>query len=226
MKAMVLAAGRGSRLAPLTDHCPKPLLEVGGETLLDRVLDQLEQAGFEDIVVNVSWLGEKIKQHLANCRRAARITISDESRERLETGGGICTALPHLAGGPFAVVNADVLTDFSAARLAHTIQAWDAGTLAHLVLVPNPVHNCTGDFSVSEGRLRAGGDWTFAGLSVLTPELFEGYRPHTVFPLVKLLRDAMAKARVSAEVHSGYWNDVGTSERLMLARDWVEQQRQ
>lgn len=221
MKAMVLAAGRGARLAPLTNDCPKPLLEVGRKTLLDRVLDQLEQAGFQDIVINVSWLGEQIQKHLQQRSGRASVMISDESHERLETGGGICTALPYLGNQPFAVVNADVLTDFSLSRLAQAISRWDNATLAHLVLVPNPPHNPGGDFSTSQGLLTDGGNWTFSGLSVLSPELFDGYQPHTVFPLAGLLRNAMAQGRARAEVHQGYWNDVGTPERLQLAREWI-----
>lgn len=220
MRAMVLAAGRGSRLAPLTDVCPKPLLQVGSCTLLERALQGLEVAGFEQIVVNHSWLGGQIVQALEG-RPGAQLQLSNEEEQRLETGGGICQALPHLGEGPFAVLNADVLSDYPLQRLAEKIRHWPAGQLAHLVLVPNPEHNPQGDFSVVSGRLQNRPQATFSGLSVLHPALFEGSEAGAVFPLAPLLRRAAERGLASAELYSGYWNDVGTPERLQAARDWA-----
>lgn len=221
MKAMVLAAGRGARLSPLTDVCPKPLMEVGGQTLLERILCGLEAAGFTRIVVNVSWLGEQIIEVLRQRTSVAEIVISDERDERLETGGGICKALPHLGSGAFAVVNADVLSDYSWPRLAARIAQWSSDELAHLVLVPNPPHNPGGDFGFHQGRLLSEPAYTFAGISVLSAGLFAGQRPGEVFALAPLLRDAVRQQRASAELHTGYWNDVGTRDRLEAARAWA-----
>ncbi len=218
---MVLAAGRGERLSPLTDACPKPLMDVGGWTLLERILAGLESAGFTQIVVNVSWLGEQIVEALAQRRGAAEVIVSDERALRLETGGGICKALPHLGSQPFAVVNADVLSDFRWEQLVPRIAEWPDQHCAHLVLVPNPPHNPRGDFGLEDGKLTNQPRYTFAGISVLTPELFSGFRPGDVFPLAPLLREAAEQRRVTAELHHGYWNDVGTRQRLDAARLWA-----
>ena len=220
MRAMVLAAGRGSRLAPLTDECPKPLLEVGGITLLERTLRGLETAGFERIVLNVSWLGEQIRSAVrARPAGGAEVVISDEGELRLETGGGIYRALSLLGRRPFAVVNSDVLTDFPMARLADQIERWPATRLAHCVLVPNPPHNAGGDFSCDpDGHLHNEPRLTFSGLSVLHPLLFDSWVHGNVYPLAPLLRGAADEGRASAEVWHGYWNDVGTRKRLMEAR--------
>jgi len=219
---MVLAAGRGSRLSPLTDVCPKPLMQVGSLTLLERIVSGLEAAGFTHIVVNVSWLAEQVIETLRDRVGVAKIVISDERDQRLETGGGICKALPHLGSGAFAVVNADVLSDYSCSRLATRVAQWQPEDWAHLVLVPNPPHHPGGDFGLQQGRLTDKPTYTFAGISVLSADLFAGCRPGDVFALAPLLRAAAAQQRVGAELHTGYWNDVGTRERLEAARAWVE----
>lgn len=221
MKAMVLAAGRGSRLAPLTDSCPKPLVEVGGMSLLERVISGLEQAGFTQVVVNVSWLADQVVDALRQRESAAEVLISDERAGRLETGGGVYNALPLLGARPFALVNADVLSDFPAARLAQMIQSWSGQQAAHLVLVPNPPHNTGGDFGLAEGLLTTEPAYTFAGVSVLSAALFDAAPAEPAFPLAPLLRTAAARQQVTAELYRGYWNDVGTHERLRAARAWV-----
>lgn len=218
---MVLAAGRGARLSPLTDDCPKPLMEVGGWTLLERILTGLESAGFTQIVVNVSWLGEQIVEALSRRQGGAEVIVSDERTVRLETGGGICNALPYLGSEPFAVVNADVLSDFRWEQLAQRIAEWPDSQRAHLVLVPNPPHHPGGDFGLQNGMLTNQARYTFAGISILTPELFSGCRPGDVFPLAPLLREAAEGQSVTAELHQGYWNDVGTRQRLDAARAWA-----
>ncbi len=221
MRAMVLAAGRGERLSPLTDTCPKPLMRVGEVTLLERILRELEAAGFSQIVINVSWLAEQIEQAARERKGSAELIISDERDLRLETGGGICKALPHFEQQPFAVVNADVLSDYSGKQLAQRIAAWSAADLAHLVLVPNPAHHPAGDFGLQGGRLTNQPAYTFSGISVLHPALFHGCQPGDVFPLAPLLRAAADADAVSAELHAGYWNDVGTVSRLEAARAWA-----
>lgn len=221
MRAMVLAAGRGSRLRPLTDVTPKPLVEVGGITLLERAIRRLEAAGFDHIVVNVSWLGEQVMAALKQRQGKARIALSDERSGLLDTGGGVHRVLAQFGDTPFALVNADVLTDYPAAALAARIQHWREGDRAHLVLVPNPAHNTRGDFALADSRLCSGGDLTYSGVSVLHPGLFAGVPDEPVFPLAPLLRAAATANRASGEVHRGYWNDVGTPERLVAAREWI-----
>jgi MurNAc alpha-1-phosphate uridylyltransferase len=221
MNIMVLAAGRGSRLAPLTDTCPKPLLDVGGCSLLQRVLLQAQAAGFTAAVINLSWLGEQIRQAVAHWQLDLPVQFSPEMGGRLETGGGIRQALPLLGDSVFAVVNADVLTDFALSRLLQRAQQWPAGDLAHLVLVPNPKHHQQGDFGLVDGRVQNRPEYTFAGISLLHPQLFASSPKEGVFPLAPLLRAAIDAGRVSGELHRGYWNDVGTPQRLDAARSAV-----
>lgn len=221
MRAMVLAAGRGSRLRPLTDVTPKPLVDIGGETLLERAVRGLEAAGFDQIVVNVSWLGDQVVEAVRTRQGSSRMVISDERSGLLDTGGGVRHALAAFSGQPFALVNADVLTSFSATRLAERIRNWRNGELAHLVLVPNPPHNPQGDFALQQGRLQIGGELTYSGLSVLHPALFEGAPSDPAFPLAPLLRKAASRQSASGELHQGYWNDVGTLDRLEAARNWI-----
>jgi MurNAc alpha-1-phosphate uridylyltransferase len=212
MKAMILAAGKGERLRPLTLHTPKPLIRAGGTPLIEYHLKALAAAGFDDIVINHAWLGEQIEAHLGDgARFGVTIRYSAEG-EPLETGGGILHALALLGGEPFVVVNGDVWTDydFGALRRAHQ-------GLAHLVLVDNPAHHAEGDFSLSEGAVRdvpaVGPRLTYSGLAVLSPQLFEGCQPGA-FKLAPLLRNAMALGQVSGEHFQGRWVDVGTHERL------------
>ncbi len=220
LNAMILAAGRGERLRPLTDHCPKPLVEVAGKPLIEHMLDGLENAGVTRCVINLSWLGDTLRAHLqAAWRWDLECVFSDEREQRLETGGGIRKALPVLGSAPFLVVNADVYSDFPLARLARQVRVWPQRRLAHLVLVDNPAHNAAGDFALdAQGQVvDSGPGLTFAGLSVLHPDLFataQGAR----FPLAPLLHAAIAQGRVDGEHHAGLWTDVGTPERLAQIR--------
>ena len=211
MKAMILAAGRGERMRPLTDHTPKALLKAGGKALIEYRIESLAAAGFRDLVINHAHLGAQIEAHLGNGGRyGVRITWSREPDAALETGGGIFQALAWLDGENFLVVNADIWTDYPFARLAGPI----AG-LAHLVLVDNPPQHPQGDFVLQDSRVQAEGTprLTFSGIGVYHRDLFRGCRPGR-FPLAPLLRHAMESGQVSGEHYTGAWRDIGTPERL------------
>jgi MurNAc alpha-1-phosphate uridylyltransferase len=211
MRAMILAAGRGERLRPLTDELPKPLVEVGGKPLIEYHLERLAAAGFREVVINQGHLGNLLPLALGDGGRwRIHIHWSDEQPEALETGGGIFKALPLLGGAPFLVINGDLWTDYPFARLRAVKCDW-----AHLVLVPNPAHNPTGDFALSGARVREMGEprHTFSGVAVYHPRLFADCRPGK-FSVVPLLRSAMRDHIVTGEVWEGQWNDVGTLERL------------
>lgn len=214
MKAMILAAGRGERMRPLTDHTPKPLLVAGGKPLIVHHLERLARAGFRDLAVNHAHLGDRIEAALGDGSRwGVQITYSPEATA-LETGGGIFRALPLLGPGPFLVVNGDVWTDLDFSHLA-----LPTGNLAHLILVDNPPHHPHGDFYLANGLVRAAPPQpdqprlTFSGIGVYHPDLFKGCRPGA-FPLAPLLRAAMAEERVTGEHYRGLWLDIGTPERL------------
>ena len=214
MRALILAAGRGERMRPLTNDLPKPLLPVGGQPLIDYHIRALARAGIRELVVNLSWLGDKLRSYLGDGRRYdVTFAFSEEGPEPLETGGGILHALPLLGPGSFWVVNGDIACDFEFSR-----RTLPYGTLAHLVLVPNPPHNTRGDFSLKDGRIApdsppSGDTRTFAGISLLDPQLFADAQPGC-FPLAPLLRAAAARGAVTGEEHAGRWTDVGTPERL------------
>jgi MurNAc alpha-1-phosphate uridylyltransferase len=211
MRAMILAAGRGERLRPLTDTLPKPLIGLGGKTLIEHHLEALAGAGFREVVINQGHLGDQLPAALGDgARWGVRVHWSDEQPEALETGGGIFKALPLLGKGPFLVVNGDVWTDYPLARLRAVKCDW-----AHLVLVPNPTHNAGGDFALVGARVREEGEarFTFSGIGVYHPRLFEGCSPGK-FSVVPLLRAAMRDHLVTGELHHGAWSDVGTAERL------------
>ena len=214
MKAMILAAGKGERLRPLTLHTPKPLVPVGGMPLIEHHVRALARAGFTELVINHAWLGQQIEDYLGDgARFGVRIAFSAEG-EPLETGGGIQRALPLLGDAPFLLVNGDIWTDYAFAELRRPL----AG-LAHLVLVDNPAHHPDGDFRLQDGRAcaRAGqAGLTYSGIAVLDPALFVGCRPGA-FKLAPLLLDAMALGQVSGEHFRGRWIDVGTHERLAEA---------
>lgn len=212
MKAMILAAGKGERLRPLTLHTPKPLVRAAGVPLIEYHLRALAAAGFGELVINHAWLGQQIEDHLGDGSRfGVSIRYSPEG-EPLETGGGIFKALPLLGDEPFLVVNGDIFTDYAFAQLRKPL----AG-LAHLVLVDNPEHHRQGDFLLAGGQVSdgqgAGQRLTYSGLAVLSPQLFVGCEPGA-FKLAPLLRQAMARGLVSGERHAGRWIDVGTHERL------------
>lgn len=212
MKALILAAGRGERMRPLTDALPKPLLTAGGHLLIEYPLRQLVAAGITDIVINHARLGHLIEQALGDGGRyGATIHYSREGEEQaLETGGGIVNALPLLGDAPFIVVNADVWTDYPFAQLPR-----EPSGDAHLVLVDNPTQHPHGDFALRDGRASNEGDTrlTFSGIGVYRPELFQACVPGN-FPLAPLLRRAINDGRVSAEHYTGRWMDIGSPERL------------
>jgi len=212
MKAMILAAGKGERLRPLTLHTPKPLVRAAGVPLIEYHVRALAAAGFTELVINHAWLGQQIEDYLGDGSRfGVRIAYSAEG-EPLETGGGIFQALPLLGDQPFALINGDVFTDYSFAELRKPL----AG-LAHLVLVANPGHHVGGDFHLQGGQvsdaLANQVNLTYSGIAVLSPLLFAGCQPGA-FKLAPLLRAAMAAGQVSGEQFSGCWVDVGTHERL------------
>jgi len=218
MRAMILAAGRGERMRPLTDSTPKPLLPVAGKSLIEWHLQRLARAGLREIVINHAWLGEQIEAALGEGTRfGVRIRYSPEA-SALETAGGIATALSLLNGGTFLVVNGDVYIEIDFAALAaRAANLGPDSALAHLVLVSNPGHNPAGDFALEGDRVMSAGatKLTFSGVGVYTPELFAGIAPGTRAPLAPLLRKAMADGRVTGEHFSGCWADVGTPARLV-----------
>ena len=198
-------------MRPLTDNVPKPLLRVRGTPLIELHLQKLARIGVADVVINIAWLGNQIRDLLgAGERWGLRIHYSDEGSEALETGGGIFNALPLLGAAPFLVANADVYTDFdfSSLRLA-------ADALAHLVLVPNPPQHPNGDFALKHGLLSQQGRvrWTYSGIGLYRPELFAG-SSNGKFPLLPLLQRAIQAQRLHGELYQGAWSDVGTVERL------------
>ncbi|MGE8497668.1 MAG: N-acetylmuramate alpha-1-phosphate uridylyltransferase MurU [Pseudomonas sp.] len=223
MKAMILAAGKGERLRPLTLHTPKPLVRAAGVPLIEYHIRALAAAGFRELVINHAWLGQQIEDYLGDGTQfGVSIRYSAEG-EPLETGGGIFRALPLLGDEPFLVVNGDVYCDYP---FAHLQQPLDG--LAHLVLVDNPAHHPAGDFSLQQGRVSDGvgeGDClTYSGIAVLSPALFAECQSGA-FKLAPLLREAMADNRVSGEHFSGHWIDVGTHERLAEVEQLLGQER-
>ena len=207
---MILAAGRGERMRPLTDRTPKPLLPVGGRPLIEHHLRRLAAAGYRDVVINLAWLAVQIRDTLGDGQRfGLRIHYSEETQGALETAGGIRHALPLLGDAPFLVVNGDIWCD-------HPLTPRDPGdALAHLVLVDNPAQHPQGDFALHDGRVEDIGArrLTFSGIGYYRPELFAGLSDGPQ-PLAPLLRRTMAQGLVSGEHHRGTWIDVGTPQRL------------
>jgi len=217
MHAMILAAGRGERMRPLTDRVPKCLLQVGGKPLIEWHLQKLAAAGFTQVVINHAWLGEQIEAQLGNgARFGLHIRYSAEG-EALETAGGIAKALPLLGEAAFLAVNGDVYCEFDFASLSSAAASVRSGaTLAHLVLVDNPAHHPSGDFALDAGRVRTEGHakLTFSGIGVYSPALFTGIASGARAQLAPLLRQAMALDRITGQRYDGWWVDVGTPERL------------
>ncbi len=223
MKAMILAAGRGERMRPLTDTCPKPLLHVGGQPLIAWHLQHLAMAGFHDIVINHAHLGTQIEAALGDgAAWGLKIRYSPEPAGALETAGGIANALPLLGNAPFLVINGDIFCDWDVARVkglfANNLAEND---LAHLVLVDNPAHHPQGDFVLTGSRIlpdgtdhRTDNRFTFSGIGVYRPALFSTIPRGQPAKLAPLLRAAAAAHRVSGERHPGRWTDVGTPQRL------------
>lgn len=211
MKAMLLAAGRGERMRPVTDTLPKPLLRVGGRALIAWHLAALARAGIREVVINLSWLGEQLRAALGEGQQfGVRIRWSEEGPVPLETGGGILRAVPLLGPGPFLVVNSDIWTDIDFGRLS-----LEPGAHAHLVLVANPPYHPRGDFAL-EGDVIVNRDserFTYSGVGLYHPEFFHDCTAER-FPLLPLLNRAIAARLARGEVHRGQWCDVGTPERL------------
>lgn len=224
MKAMLLAAGRGERLRPLTDTVPKALVEAGGKPLIVWHLERLARAGIRDAVINISHLGERIVERLGDGGRFGLRLHYSRERERLETAGGIANALELLGRAPFLLVNADVYCECDFARLMN-IQLGDR--LAHLVLVPNPSHRSKGDFSLADGRLGDAAEprYTYAGVAVVAPKLVQSVNRGEKAPLAPLLYDAAARGLLGGEVYRGLWQDVGTMERLAELERFLNERR-
>lgn len=217
-RAMILAAGRGERMRPLTDHTPKPLLPVGGKPLIVWHIERLRAAGFTELVINHAHLGRRLEDALGDGSAfGVRIAWSPEATA-LETAGGIRHALPLLGEEPFVVINGDVFCDADFAALRAATQSLRAeGPLAHLLLVDNPAHHTEGDFRLAaDGHIHADENprLTFAGLGAYHPALFAGLADDTPAKLAPLLREAMNAGKVTGQHHTGRWIDVGTPERL------------
>lgn len=211
MIAMILAAGRGERLRPITAALPKALVEVRGRSLIERHLDALSKAGIETVVINLGWLGEQIMERIGSGRDyGLNVIYSPEGDDILETGGGIHRALPLLGSDPFLVVNADVYTDMPVPP-ASLLE----GDVAHLVLVPTPRYRTHGDFDLREGRVVDCEDpgLTFSGVALYDPTFFDGCEPGR-FPLAPLFRQAANAGLVGGSIYRGLWEDVGTPDRL------------
>lgn len=232
MKAMILAAGFGKRLRPLTEHTPKPLLEVRGKPLIVHHLEALARAGIKEVVINTAWLGEKLEAYLGDGRQYGLAIAWSRETEPLETGGGICQALPLLGSEPFLLVNGDVWTNYPFEQLLR--KSLEKNHFAHLVLVPNPEHNLSGDYCftrqqshderevlsgvlagpVPVEQLEGRQAYTFSGISVMHPQLFGASTSGEAFPLRDVLAPAFQADHISGELYWGEWCDVGTVERL------------
>lgn len=218
MKAMILAAGRGERMRPLTDHCPKPLLPAGGKPLLQWHIEALAKAGIIEIVINHAHLGQQIEDYFGDGSAfGVQLSYSAEA-SALETAGGIRKALHALGEEPFLVINGDVSCEWPVAKALQIAGEWQQGQLAHLVMVPNPPHHLSGDFAL-QGRVVTKpepGDttFTFSGIGVYHPGLFSPVEVGEVAKLAPLLRQAMAAGKVQGELFNGFWMDIGTPERL------------
>jgi MurNAc alpha-1-phosphate uridylyltransferase len=215
MKAMILAAGRGERMRPLTDFTPKPLLKVGGKPLIVWHLERLAQAGFKEVVINHAHLGGQIEQALGNGSLWAMNIQYSPEQQALETAGGIAKALPLLGDQPFLVVNGDIYSEIDFAPLANLAHGLSPN-LAHLLMVDNPPQHPQGDFAMVDGRLCESGATkvTFSGVGVYQPSLFADVDTGQAAKLAPLLRQAMAQKRVTASYFDGIWHDIGTPERL------------
>lgn len=222
MKAMILSAGRGERMRPLTDTIPKPLLPVEGKPIIQFTIEKLVSAGVCEIIINIAHLGQKIKQSLGTGSRfGISIVYSDEGESALETAGGIIKALPLLGTEPFLVVNGDIANDYD-----YSILCNKKIDLAHLVLIPNPEHHPQGDFHLSiNGQLATNGQptLTYSGIGLFNPALFENSATGKI-KLAPILRSAMSRNRVSGEKFCGFWMDIGTPQRLNELENYYRNQ--
>lgn len=220
MKAMILAAGRGERMRPLTDHTPKPLLKIADKPLIVWHIERLVAAGITEIIINHAHLGQQIETTLGNgAQFGATLSYSAETPPALETAGGIAKALPFFANQAFIVINGDIFTDYPIAKLKkHILKPTQ---YAHLILVANPEHHPYGDFSLLEGTLQPSkkeiDSYTFSGIGFYHPDLFKQVKENTAAKLAPILYQAIAEKQISGEVYQGIWLDVGTPERLEQA---------
>lgn len=215
MKAMILAAGRGERMRPLSDHTPKPLLEIHGKALIVWHIEKLSSIGFKEIIINIAHLGYKIPLALGDGSKwKVKLIYSNEQKEgALESAGGIIKALPLFGNETFLVVNGDIWCDYE-----FDINFDLKNDLAHLILVPNPKHNPDGDFAIENNRLFNNGEkkYTFSGIGYYSPKLFEGLTSQKS-ALAPILREAIQKEKISGSLHTGRWYDIGTPQRLESA---------
>ena len=225
MKAMILAAGRGERLRPLTDTTPKPLIPIAGKSLIEYHLLKLAAAGITEIVVNTAWLAEKIHLQLGNgSAYGVSISYSDEGTA-LETAGGIINALPLLGDDPFLVINGDIYCEYSFTAITDTSACLADDKLAHLVLVRNPDHNSAGDFAIDDGLIKNSGQhmYTFSGIGIYRPAFFNGQKPGPL-PLAPIIREKCEQDLVSGELYIGAWTDAGTIERIQQLENQLQAQ--
>lgn len=221
MKAMLLAAGKGTRMMPLTANCPKPLLSVGDDTLIGHQIRRLRAAGINDIIINVAYLGEQIMECIGDGREYGVTVQFSQEQQPLETAGGILRALSLLGDEPFVLVNGDVWSDLPLSLLVD--KPLSDVCLGHLILVANPDHNCRGDFALDHGILvepQANlAAYTYSGMALLRPEIITGYpRKRECFGLKEVFDWAIEQKRLSGELYRGDWIDVGTPERLAQLR--------
>jgi N-acetyl-alpha-D-muramate 1-phosphate uridylyltransferase len=222
MKVMILSAGRGERLRPLTDDTPKPLLKAGKYRLIEYLIQSLVKAGFHDIVINTAHLAEQFPQTLGNGQQfGANISYSPEPEAGLETAGGIINALPLLGDEPFLIVNGDIWTDFPFEQLNSF--SLSTASLAHLILVNNPEHNLQGDFSLRSGKINQSDKirYTYSGIGIYHPKLFLDFQVQRL-ALRPILLEAIEQQQLSGQLYQGTWSDIGTIERLQQLNDRLE----
>jgi len=232
MKAMILAAGLGNRMRPLTDHTPKPLLCAGGKPLIEYHLEKLQRAGVREVIINLAYLGEKIRAHLGDGQRFGLEIIYSSEPEPLETGGALLQALDLLGTNPFLLINGDVWCDLDIAQFIQ--QPLSATQLGHLLLVTNPEFHPRGDFALADNGLLVDDPdcnhpqrFTFGGISLLKPDIIASYPDkRQKFPLVEVLRRAIAHHQLTGQVHSGHWSDVGTPMRLQELDNYLSHSTQ
>ncbi|HSH73158.1 MAG TPA: nucleotidyltransferase family protein [Methylophilaceae bacterium] len=213
MRAMILAAGRGERMRPLTDHTPKPLLKIGGKPLIVWHLERLAVAGYKEVIINHAHLGSQIEAALGNGSQWGLSIQYSPEKVALETAGGIAYALPLLGQSPFLVINGDVYTEMDFSLLKHALQTLN---LAHLIMVSNPPQHIQGDFAYLDGKLALEGEvkLTFSGIGVYHPDLFKNVHRGDAAKLAPLLKSAITQGVLTAEHYKGVWHDIGTPERL------------
>ena len=222
MKAMILAAGRGERMGSITEKTPKPLTKINGTTLIEFNIARLRDAGIDDIVINVSWLGNQIKSFLGDGSDfGVSLTYCDESETMLGTGGGIYNALKYLGENPFWLVNADLFSDFQ----IDPSKNLKKNVLAHLILVDNPKHHLSGDFFLEDGQVISSigqKPYTYSGMSIISPLLFKECVDE-IFPLEPILEDYASRGNITGELHNGIWTDVGTQDRLLALEKYLNE---